>query len=240
MSLLTICKSVLAEVGWPVVSSIVSNQDATAQQIFAIANAELEAISELFDWPHLEVEYPFVTVPGQAVVLWPSDFRNLSHSSVFNKDEYYEIKGSTSMQYWELLKYGKLSSLNRARYRTTYPLGVPGIEITPAPTDAENLVSVYYSGAYARDQDGNSIPRFMTDTDVSKVPERYVKLGVKWRFRRAKGLDFSAELAEYNSTVQTQFSKYVGAAEINVGGRRLWPYDGYCAPGYVREDRFGV
>lgn len=237
MSLLSICKSVLAETGWPVLSTIASNSDATAQQIFAIANTELEALSEQFSWPHLEVEYNFATVAGQAVYLWPADFRVLAPQSVFDKAQYYELKGSTGMQFWELLKYGKLGQLNRARYRTVYPLGAPGIEMTPAPTGINPLVAVYYSDEYARQQDGTSVARYSTDTDVSKVPERYIQMGVKWRFRRAKGLDYSAELAEYNNTIQTQFAKYTGSGEIQVGGRRL--SDVY-APGYVRENGFGL
>lgn len=237
MSLLSICKSVLAETGWPVLSTIASNSDATAQQIFAIANTELEALSELFNWPHLEVEYAFNTIANQAVYLWPSDFRVLAPQSVFNASEYYELKGSTGLQFWELLKYGKLGQLNRARYRAVFPLGAPGIEITPAPKGIAGLVAVYYSDEYARNATGVSVERYSTDSDVAKVPERYIKLGVKWRFRRAKGLDYSAELAEYNNTIQTQFAKYTGQGEIVVGGKRL--FDVY-APGYVRENGFGA
>jgi len=237
MSLLSICKNVLAETGWPVLSTIASNSDATAQQIFAIANGELRALSEMFSWPQLEVEYSFPTVAGQAVYLWPPDFRVLAPQSVFDKNQYYELKGSTGMQFWELLKYGKLSSLGRARFRVTYPLGVPGIEMTPAPTGSTGMVAVYYSKDFARDANGASVPLYTNDGDVAKVPERYVELGVKWRFRRAKGLDYSAELAEYNNTIQTQFAKYTAQGEITIGGRRQ--LDGITS-GYVRDTGFGV
>jgi hypothetical protein len=237
MSLLTICKSVLAETGWPVLGTIASNSDGTAQQIMAIANTELRALSEQFSWPHLQVEYPFATVAGQRVYLWPADFRVLLPQSVFNASEYYELKGSTGQQFWELLKYGKLDALNRARFRVTYPLGLPGIEMTPAPSGVQQLIAVYDSNQYVRSETGVSAPVYMSDNDVAKIPERYVELGVKWRFRRAKGLDFSAELAEYNATVQTQFAKYTSQGEIQIGGRRPM----YDAPhGYIRDTGFGA
>ena len=171
MSLLSICKSVLAETGWPVLNAIAGSSDATAQQIFAIANTELQALSELFSWPHLEVEYDFNSVANQAVYLWPADFRVLAPQSVFNKNEYFELKGSTGMQFWELLKYGKLGQLNRARFRVVYPLGAPGIELTPAPVGVDALVAVYYTGQYARSSGGASIPLYAVDTDISKIPE---------------------------------------------------------------------
>lgn len=237
MTVLGICKRVLAETGWPVPNMVAANSDATAQQVFTLCNTELQALSEMFTWPHLEVEYAINTVAGQAVYLWPTDFRVLAQSSLFNRNQYYELKGSTGLQFWELLKYGNLANLGCARYRNVYPLGVPGFEITPAPTGVQGLVAVYYTKEFARDANGVSIPVFMNDSDTPKVPERYIELGVKWRFRRAKGLDFSAELAEYNSTIQTQFAKYAGLGEIRIGGRRRM--DGLTG-GYVRENGFGA
>ncbi len=237
MSLINVCQNVLAETGWPVLTSIVNNTDGTARQMLAIANAELAALSEQLNWPQLQVEYPFSTVPNQTVYLWPANFRVLAGSSVFNADQYVELKGSTGLQFWELLKYGKLSSLVRPRFKVTYPLGVPGIEITPPPAGISALVAVYYTKMFVRGADGAEYERFNSDGDTSIVPERYLELGVKWRFRRAKGMDFSAELAEYNNTVQTQYSKYNATGEITIGGRRA--IDGITS-GYVRETGFGA
>lgn len=238
MALLEMCQRVLAETGWPVLSAIASNSDGTAKQIFAIANKELRALSELFNWPQLEVEYDFNTVPAQAVYLWPADFRVMDPNSVFDAGQYYGLRSSTNLRYWELLKYGNLASLNRPSFRRVYPLGVPGIEMTPAPTGVNPMVAVYYSSMYARDSDSNLTPMFATDLDTPRIPERYVELGINWRFRRAKGLDYSAELAEYNATIQSQFSRYNANGEIPVGGRRLM--DNGLTGGYVRETGFGA
>lgn len=240
MSLLSICQNVLSETGWPKFSSIAANGDATAQQIFTIANTELQSISEELNWPQLEVEYDFSTVPGQFVYLWPSDFRVLAPQAIFDSSEYYGLKGSTGLQFWQLLKYGKLGSLSRKRFRVTYPLGAPGIEITPTPETVEQMTAVYYTRDLVSSSGGSGARMYVNDTDVAKVPERYIELGVKWRFRRAKGLDYSAELAEYNATVKSQFTKYISPAEIPVGGRR-WPdeYTGLTY-GYVPENGFGL
>ncbi len=240
MSLLEICQNVMGEVGWPILGSIASNTEGTAQQIFRIANTELRNLSQTFNWPHLETEYNFNTVIAQTVYLWPTDFRVPAQQSLFNKAEYYALKGSMQMQYWQLLKYGNLASLSMQKFRTTYPLGVPGLEIMPAPTQVQAMVGVYYSNEYAKDEDGNSIPKYATDNDVSKIPEEYVELGVKWRFRRAKGLDFSAELAEYNDMVKTQYAKYLSSQEIQVGGKR-YPYEdiGLTQP-YIPPNGFGI
>lgn len=240
MSVLSICSNVLSITGWPVPSTIAANTDLTAKQIFSLANEELRALSELFSWPQLEVEYSTTITANSTLMFWPSDFRVMAPQSVFFKDEYYELRGSTGMQFWELLKYGKLGSLSRVRFRVVYPLGSPGIEVTPTPTNDMNIVAVYYSNKYAKDINGNSLPIFQNDTDTAKIPERYIELGVKWRFRRAKGLDFSAELAEYNNTIQTQYAKYINQGEIRVGGPRPLGYEyAGLTPGFVPYMGFG-
>lgn len=236
MTLLSICRDVLAETGWPILGGIASNSDATAQQIYAIARAELSALCEDYNWPHLEVEYNFPTVAGQSLYMLPADCRILAPDAIFNADEYYRLRGSTGMQFWQLLKYGKLGNLSRIRFRIKYPFGAPAIELTPTPDTVQNLVAVYYSKNYALNDTNAEIENYTTDTDVSKIPERYVKLGVKWRFRRSKGLDFSTELSEYNTTIAAQYAKYRANGSINVGGRR--PIDP-LTPGYVPENGFG-
>lgn len=240
MSLLDLCRRVMAETGWPVPSAIASNSDATAQQIFAIANTELRQLSEMFNWPHLEVEYTFPTVAGTYLYLFPNDFRVLAQQGLFDASQYYRLKGSVSLQEWQLRRYGMLGNLGRTAFRLSYPLGAPAVQLSPTPTGVQNFVAVYQTGQYARNAANASIPIFATDTDTSKIPEAYVELGVKWRFRRAKGLDYSAELAEYNATIRTQFAKYLSAAEIPVGGPRV-PFElAGLSYGYVRESGFGV
>lgn len=169
MTLLSICKQVLAEVGWPVPVNIATNNDATAQQIFAIANTELEAISEEHNWPHLEIEYNFATVANQRVYAWPSDFRVPADNSVFNASQYYKVKGSMDSEDWHMRRYGLLANLGRKAYRQFYPLGLPTIELLPAPTGIENLVGTYFTSNFVVDQNGVGANLYMNDSDIARV-----------------------------------------------------------------------
>jgi hypothetical protein len=239
MTLLSIAQSVLAENGWPVLGAIASNLDATAQQVFALANKELRATSELYSWPQLEMEYPFTTIIGQTVYPMPIDFKIGANHAIFNASEYYSLRGADSTPYWQLLKYGKLSSLTRMHFKPIFVGGVPCIELTPAPTTPADLVLVYFSKDFALDSTNIPVPRYSKDDDTSRIPERVVELGLTWRFRRSKGLDFSVELAEYQSTVAQQFAQQTNYGDIQVGGWRR-PYEEYgLTTGYIPENGFG-
>lgn len=239
MSLVSICNDVLKEVGWPTYSAIASSTDATAQQIFSIANTELRQLSLAKRWPHLEAVYSFPTVAAQAEYEWPADFDSVAFGGVFDSSEYYQIRGSMNFEDWARLKYGNLNNLSYQKFRTGYASdGTPQIELTPAPDSARDLVALYYTKEYARQSDGTSIAQYVSDDDVSKVPEDLVELGIKWRFRRAKGLDFSAELAEYNNSVMSRFSRYKASQDILIGQRETYDHYG-LTEGYVRDNGFG-
>lgn len=237
MTLLSIARTVLAETGWPVASIIATNNDATAQQVFALANTALERLSEDYSWPQLEVEYTIPLVAGTDTYFWPADFRVLSPAPLYDASEYYALKGSMPIADWNIRKYGALANLLPRSYRLVYVLGVPAFKLDSVPSTSGALVATYQSGQYARNGMGGGVANYTSDSDVAKIPEKYVELGLKWRFRRAKGLDFSVELAEYNSTVAAQFAKHVGNGEIPIGGSRV---NSVLTSGYVRDKGFGI
>lgn len=237
MTLLTICKNVLAANGWPALSTIASNTDGTAQQIFTLANNELKSLCLGFDWPQLESTYNFNTVVGQAVYPFPTDFRAMETHSAYDTAQYYPIRGSVGIAEWNARKNGLLANVSRTALRIVYVAGVPSFELVPTPDTIRALVISYYSKDFALNNAGASIPLYTADSDQAKVPEDQVELGLMWRFRRAKGLDFSAELSEYNAMLQTRFAKTVAQADIPIGGTRL--LDPYLTNGYVRQNGFG-
>lgn len=240
MSLSSVCTNVLRETGFSVPSAFAASTDAQAQQLVAIANTELEFLSEEYDWPHLETEYTFDTVVDQNEYAMPSDFRKLVSDTLYDTTEYYRIKGSVDASTFMLLKHGNIGTLPKTRFRTIYDAdGDPKISLVATPNTVRSLVMLYQRNTFARSAAGAAKTSYTADDDVSAVPENLIKLGVKWRFRRAKGLDYSAELAEYNARVQTQLAKYRNSGSIQVGGNEYLEDYGLTS-GYVPENGFGV
>lgn len=239
MSLLSICQAVTAETGWPVPSAIAANSEGTAVQLKALANAELEHLSEQHDWPHTEVEYTFNTVIGTTVYELPENYRKMVFGSLYNAAQYYQLRGSMNPEEWMRRKYGLLGSISRQTCRVIVQTnGRYALEVTPTPSSAEQVVFFYQGNQYAKTEAGVRQSKYEGDTDTSLIPERLVQLGLKWRFRRAKGLDFSAELAEYNSVVSQQFVARQMPQDIPVGGRR-YGYD-ELGSGYVPDNGYGL
>jgi hypothetical protein len=236
MSVLSICQNVLDIVGWDSINSISSNTDKTARQILALANQELRNVSKRFDWRHLHTEYNFTSVPNQSDYELPEDFDKLMQDSVYNKDEYYRVRSSMTDYQWNAWRFGLLGSLSHQRYQVSLVTGAPVFVLSPAPDTAEDFVLWYKNAHFARDNSGVAKAKFELDTDVSRIPENVVEAGLLWRFRRAKGLDFSAELAEYNEISRTTFAQSRGESDLPIPNGLVTPE---ITNGYVPDSGFG-
>lgn len=236
MSLLSVCQNVLNITGWDELSTISGNTDKTAKQILAIANQELRSLGKRFDWRHCIVEYEFDTVVDQVEYALPEDYEKLVKDSVYNKDEYYRLRSGVSEAQWNQWKHGLLGSISHQRYRITLDGVAPVFLLSPAPSSAESLVLFYKSSHFAYDNSNTAKAQYENDDDRARIPEDVVEMGVLWRFKRAKGLDFSAELAEYNEMTKTRFAQTLGESELPIPNNNFTPE---LTDGYVPDSGFG-
>jgi hypothetical protein len=231
MSLFTIVTDVLTANGWPpTVTQVATSSDPAVKQAFVLANAEIEACAFAHDWPIYILPYTIELVPGQVEYTLPTDFYKIISNAVWNADSYYQMRGSLSPADWIA------TSLNLVAVRTSYKMDPRNnkIMITPTPTAAETVICQYYTNNLVRGQDGTLQPRFVNDGDDSLMDERIIKRGLSWRWRQKKGLDYTAELAEYRDNVKQYYAQQLALGEMPIGGT---PYntvitDGYLGPNF--------
>lgn len=222
MSLLTIVKNVMDANGWPsIVSSVSASQDQNMRQSFALANASLRHVAFKKPWPILLREHEFITVGGQIEYPLPADFHHLVQPSAVNADQYYQVKGSlTPIEWFKYILNGGVNWPEGYKvdpYTKTFHVG-------PVPSAGSRLIFVYVTSMIARDSANIPILRYAQDTDESLVDEDLVEMGLTWRWRQKKGLDFSAEMAEYNGTLSQRFAQFLSAGELQIGARPMYNY----------------
>jgi hypothetical protein len=218
MALLDLVQRVCDEVGLPRPVAVAGSTDQLARQLYSLANAELEELSKRFDWPVLVREYNFPTVATQAAYTLPADYRKFLADTIYDKDRYYKMRGSLSAGDWQRTKAMNLGSLSCANVRI---YGRPlKLNILPTPASVENVVFEYMTKNFVVDGSGNEQLRFSNDNDVSLIDEGLVRMGLKWRIKHAKGLEFSADLAEYEAVVAREFAAAMAQPHIPVGFSR--------------------
>lgn len=224
MSLLSVCQEAARAIGFEPPNSIVGNSDATARRLLALAQLTGKSLAkDISQWPILERENTFATVNGQAEYDLPSDFDYLIRDTVWNRSEYDVVRGPLTSQEWQEYKSGIIGSgVVKQRYRVKRAASgmTNKFVLDPTPSAAENMVFEYVSKNWVRDSGSTtSYDSYQNDTDVALLDEYLIQLGVMWRFKQEKGLDYAIQLREYENMVEKAGARNGKAPTLYLGRR---------------------
>ncbi|OJW29862.1 MAG: hypothetical protein BGO51_06175 [Rhodospirillales bacterium 69-11] len=174
-----------------------------ARQMLSLFNAHGKELASDTDWTILDRVNVFPTVVDQAEYDLPGDFDHLVINTVWDRSQLTPVRGPISPAMWQTIKSGLIGNgIYFRRYRIVrgVNMAVRKFVIDPTPgTSGADLVFEYISNAWVSLNDGSSIcTRVTNDTDFPLLDATLMRLGLKWRFLRAKGLPFTTELNEHN------------------------------------------
>lgn len=141
----------------------------------------------------------------------PSDFEYFTQQTFWDGVWRWQLLGPISAQEKQVLKYGITPTGPRRRFwvRTNY------LFLDPVPsTDNEAIAYDYYSNAWCRSSGGTVQSLWTADTDLYNLDEECFIQGIKWRFLRAKGLDYLEEYTKYEEDCQRVMSRDGGNRDL--------------------------
>lgn len=235
-SLLALVTEVTDLVGLPRVSAVTSSTDQAARQFLSLANETVRELSRL-PWPQLEPTHSFSTADGVSEYALPADFKSIIVDTLYSTEEYYRVRGSYTSAQWQRIQYGAQVIDGRYRFRI---VGSPlKLVISPTPTGVVDLTMQYKSKYPVRDDaDSQSRESFEQDTDHAIFEDELMSLGLKWRIRHAKGLEYAEDFNAYQLAKQTLLAQALASGEIPVAQRSI--VDGFDPPiGYIPETGYG-
>lgn len=103
------------------------------------------------------------------------------------------------------------------------------IHFGPAPADGHSATFPYVTSYWARASAGDK-PAFTEDTDAFLLPERLLTLGLVWRWRENKKLDFTGDMEAFTKALDEYAAKDRGTRIIRSSARRGWPGVGIAWP----------
>ena len=210
MSLLTLCQEIVDETGiGSTPSTIISNTDPLAVQLLATAKGEVVRLSRRHTWQAITAEHTITTVNGTDNYALPADWSRYICNTFWDTTNFWPMRGSIDPQMWTALKRGIVTGIQTRR---DFRVKAGKVYIYPTPTvDGNTLIGEYVTNKPFSSSTGTAQSTFSADSDTTLIPENLVKLGVKWRIKYAKGLDYSEDKDEY----ERQFLIY--AAEDTPG-----------------------
>ncbi len=217
MSLLSVIANVTGRLSLPKPSVVAVSSDRQVVQLMALANEEGASLARRHPWQALVEEQSFATVaaPAQTAAL-PADFDRFVPNSVFNRSTRRAMTGPVTPRQWQWIQAqpAYASAYLAFRERTGQFL------ITPTPPAGQTIAYEYLSRNWCRSSGGAAQAAYGADDDVALLDESLIGLGVRWRFLRAKGLDYAEEMASYERELEQAMARDGGATALMIAPRR--------------------
>lgn len=206
---------------------MVGSTDQTAIQMLALAQREGKSLSRRSNGVRgflvLIQEETITTVADQANYDMPSGFRYLIDETLWDRTNFWELRGPMTPQQWQVFKSGLLASGAASRRRVRVKVGSDfgkELHIDPVPSSSgDTLVYEYVSDLWCQSSGGTGQSAWADDTDTGILDEDLMQLGLIWRFLKKKGLDYSEEFNEYEIEVKQALARDGGSQILDMSDR---------------------
>ena len=212
MTCLSLVRDAAVRLGLQMPSVVATATDTTTRLLFNLANQEGDELSRRHDWQALTVERTFTSLNQvEQTGAIPSDYDRLVYAAdVWDRTQNLKFAGPTPSRVWQDLQ-------------TNLTGGIVGwwrllggeLNIFPAQDAGNTLAFEYISKNWCESSGGTGQAAFAADTDVAKIPERLITLGIMWRYGAVtKGFDYAENLATYEREVEKAAARDRGTGVI--------------------------
>lgn len=151
---------------------------------------------------------------GQIAYNLPSDFEYFVQKTFWDNRYRWNLIGPITAQEKQILRYGVLASGPRNKFYVRDNK----MWLDPVPAEPFQIAYDYYSNAPIIANGGGVSTVWTSDLDTYKLDEDCFIQGMKWRFLRAKGLDYAEEFSSYQEDVSRTIARDGGSRDLPLGG----------------------
>lgn len=212
MTLLSMISSCAVRIGVQSPSTVISNNSVEVQELLEFAQEEGRELVKRGAWQILRKEFTFVTTATETQTNFSvSDLDRFIPNTIWNRTRKIRLYGPLKPKRWQFVKALSASPVyNSFTYRGGLFL------MSPTPTAGDNVYGEYISKNFCQTgSTGQSA--WAADTDTGVLDERIMGLGIIVRFKASKGLDFSTDLAKYETQVMQALEQDGIDADIDLG-----------------------
>lgn len=199
-------------------SSVIGSQDQVVRELLAFAKQEGEELMQAVNWEELTAEHTFTTIAADTQTSSiPTDWDRFLNDSIYNRTSKRKIYGPITGQDWQQRKaFTVVSAID-------YWFRVRGGQIlmSPQPEAGQSVYYEYISNHYCQATGGGATKaEWSVDTDEPRLPANLFELGVEWRWRKSKGLEWHTPFQQYTDQLNKRAVAQKGAPTLRAAGRR--------------------
>jgi hypothetical protein len=204
--------------GKTVPSVVTASTDADVLLMYRLVNIGGKALMKRHNWAALITEKTFTTTQAAAqVASVASDFDRILPETMFNRTTRRRVWGPMSPEQWQHIQASLTTAVDQHfRIRGS---GTASILITPTPSNTTDTIAYeYISKNWSQTSGAVTQHAFGADSDISRFDDEHMhELDIVWRFKAAKGLDYSEEMRTFEAFVLTAIMNDGARPRINLG-----------------------
>lgn len=234
MSLLTLIQDSCDLIGITRPSTVIGSADLQVRQLFALAVEEAEELAGAHPWQAMTREHTFTTIASATQTgALPDDLDRLIPGSFYNRTTRRPVLGPVTPQRWQEIQANPQVNMVVLAYRQRDGAFL----VTPTPPAGDTIAFEYVSTNWARSSDlATDKARWTADTDKTYLDESLIKLGLRWRWKKTKGLPYGEDMETYRQERDQARARDGGSGAIGFTGRGAF---NFIANPNVPEGGFG-
>lgn len=197
-------------------NAAVTGTDQQIIQLVSLAEEEGQELATRFAWEALQVEATFNTVAAQVqttLTAITTGFDYIVNDTIWNRTLRRPVYGPKSQQDWQQAKANQINGPFNS-----FRIIADAINFYPNPVAGQTCAFEYQSRAWVNKAAGGTADTWTADGDTPKLDGQLMVLGIIWRWKAAKGLDYAEDYAKYERRVSDAMGRDGGKPKLDMGG----------------------
>lgn len=216
MALLALVQYFCGRTGVPVPATVVGTTDPQVLQALRLLEEEGTDLSKRGPWQAITFEASLTTVAtasqGAMTTIASNGFRFIKNDTIWDRTNKLPICGPMDAPEWQAIQ---ALTWTGPRYRYRIRGGL--LLVTPTPTAGYSWYFEYSSKNWILGADGTTYKQYFTlDTDTILLPEDLVLMGLRWRWKKEKGLDYAEDFRTYEAQVKEELGHDGGKPHLHM------------------------
>ena len=197
-------------------STVIGTTDPQVSQVMALLEEEGNDLSSRGAWQGLTFEASHTTVAtedqGAISTIASNGFRYIKNQTIWDRTDTLAVIGPMDSVDWQALK-----AVSNTGPRYQYRIRGGKLIVNPTPTAGHSWKFEYVTKNWILGVDGTTYKQYFTlDTDTIILPEELVLMGLRWRWKKEKGLDYAEDMRTYEMQVKDALGRDGGKPVLHM------------------------
>mgnify|MGYP001576058818 CR=1 FL=1 len=231
MTMLSTVQHFCRRTNLPVPATVAGTTDTQVLQLMALLEEEGNDLASRGAWQGITFQASHTTLAaedqGAIATIASNGFRYMVNDTIWDRTTILPVCGPMNSKGWQAMK--ALASTG-PRYRFRIRGGK--LLVNPAPPASDAWYFEYISQNWILGADGTTYKQYFTlDTDTILLPETLVLMGLRWRWKKEKGLDYAEDFRTYEFQIKDALGRDGGKTTLYMDGSNLrGPQPGIFVP----------